>query len=173
MLCGLLVDEEKKFEVIRKGFESAIAAGGEGEDPVAAYYFGTLLGLLIEEEGLTATGEIPQFEEAIERALKKPETEIGGPLRAMGMLYLRAPPWPVGVGDLDKSLEFLARAAVEFPSHPENHLFYAYALEEDERIDQARDHLKQASDAISNGDWGDYASIWRKEIEKFREELDN
>jgi tetratricopeptide (TPR) repeat protein len=173
ILCGLLVEEENKFEVIRKGFESSIAAGGEGEDPEAAYYYGTLLGLLIEEEGITAAGEVPRFEEAIQRALKKPETGIGGPLRALGMLYLRAPAWPTGVGDLDKSLEFLARAAREFPSHPENHLFYAYALEEDDRIDQARDQLKQASGAISNGEWGDYTSIWQKEIEKFRKELDN
>jgi len=172
-ISGLIEDGEMKWEIIRKGYEAAVMAGGEDDDPAAAYYFGALLGLLIEDEGLTAAGEVPRFQEAMERAEKKPETDMGGPLRGLGMLYLRAPAWPAGVGDLELALEFLERAGQEYPNHPENHLFYAYALEEDDQIDEAREELKRAEEAISNGQWGDFSDRWRKEIMKFREEMDN
>jgi len=172
-ISGLIEDEDMKWEIIRKGYEAAVRAGGEDDNPVAAYYFGTLLGLLIEEEGLTAAGEVPRFQEAIERALKKPDTDLGGPVRAMGMLYLRAPAWPAGVGDLELSLEMLERAGQEYPDHPENHLFYAYALEEDDQINEAREELRSAEVAISNGQWGDFADRWRREIDQFWKKLEN
>jgi len=173
LLSGLIKDEERKSEIVRKGYEAAARAGGEGDDPLSAYYFGTHLGLLIEEEGLTAVSEVPRFEDALLRALKKPGTDMGGPLRVLGMLYLRAPAWPAGVGDLELALEMLGRAAREYPLHPENHLFLAYALQEDDQTREAREELRRASEAVSGGRWGDYAPRWRKEIEKFREELDN
>jgi len=172
-LSGLISNEEWKYEIISKGYEAGVRARGEGDDPLAAYYFGALLGLLIEEEGLPAAGELPRFEEAMRRAAEKPETDLGGPLRALGMLYLRAPAWPAGVGDLELSLEMLERAARDYPGHPENHLFYAYALEEDDQTNEAREELRRASEAIGNGHWGDFADRWRKEIQQFREELDN
>ncbi|MFH1039102.1 MAG: tetratricopeptide repeat protein [PVC group bacterium] len=173
LLSGVIKDEGRKEEVVRKGYEAAFAAGGEGDDPEAAYYFGTLLGLLIEKEGLTAAGEVPRFEQALERALKQPETDRGGPVRVLGMLYLRAPAWPAGAGDLERALEYLERAAREFPGHPENHLFYAYALSEDDRPEEARAELERAVATLSGGEWGDFAPLWREEINKFREELDN
>ena len=130
-LSGLISNEEWKYEIISKGYEAGVRARGEGDDPLAAYYFGALLGLLIEEEGLPAAGELPRFEEAMRRAAEKPETDLGGPLRALGMLYLRAPAWPAGVGDLELSLEMLEKAGRDYPDHPENHLFWAYALAEE------------------------------------------
>jgi len=172
-ISGLIEDDDMKWEIIRKGFEGAVRAGGEEDDPASAYYFGALLGLLIEEEGLTAAGEVPRFQEAMERAEKKPETDMGGPLRALGMLYLRAPAWPAGVGDLELSLEFLERAGLEYPDHPENHLFFAYALEEDDQILEAREALRRAEESISGGQWGEYAPRWQKEINHFRNELED
>ncbi|HDL64513.1 MAG TPA: hypothetical protein ENH12_03900 [Proteobacteria bacterium] len=172
-LSGLINNEEWKYEIIRKGYEAGVRAGGEGDDPQAAYYFGAHLGLLIEDKGITAAGEVPRFEEAMRRAEEKPETDLGGPLRALGMLYLRAPAWPAGVGDLELSLDMLERAAREYPDHPENHLFFAYALQEDDQTDEAREELRRAEKAISSGQWGDFADRWREEIQQFREELDN
>jgi tetratricopeptide (TPR) repeat protein len=171
-ISGLIEDDDIKWEIIRKGFEGAVRAGGEEDDPAAAYYLGALMGLLIEEEGLTAAGEVPRFQEAMERAEKKPETDMGGPLRALGMLYLRAPAWPAGVGDLELALEFLEKAGREYPDHPENHLFFAYALEEDDQIPEAREALRSAEESISTGQWGEYALRWQKEIDHFRKEME-
>ena len=173
LLSGLIKDNERKYEVIRKGYEAAGQAGGGGNDPQAAYFFGAHLGLLIEEKGLTAAGEVARFEKAMRIASEKPDTDLGGPLRALGMLYLRAPAWPAGVGDLELSLEMLERSAREYPGHPENHLFLAYALEEDDQTNEARKELRRAEESISNGQWGDFEDRWRQEIKQFREELDN
>ncbi len=173
LLSGLIDDEGRKLEVVRKGYEAAARAGGEKDNPLAAYYFGTLLGLLIEEKGLTAAGEVPRFERALERASRNPETEMGGPWRALGMLYLRAPAWPAGVGDLERALDLLGRAAREYPDHPENHLFFAYALREDGQTREAREELSRSEEAAADGRWGEFADRWRREIKEFREELDN
>jgi hypothetical protein len=62
----------------------------------------------------------------------------GGPLRTLGLLYLRAPPWPTSVGDEEAALELLERALQSDDSHPLNHLFYSEALLVDERVEEAR-----------------------------------
>lgn len=171
LLSGLLDEPEEKYGVIRKGFEAAAAAGGDGDEPEAAYYYGTHLGMLIEEKGLTASGELGRFEAALHRALARPETDQGGPLRVLGMLYLRAPAWPLGVGDLEAALDYLERAARDYPDYPENHIFFAYALGEAGRTGEARERLEPARRALEKGEWGDYAARWRAEIEKYGEEL--
>lgn len=172
-LAGLIKDEERKYEIVRKGYEAGVRSVGEEVDPLSAYYFGAHLGLLIEEKGLTGAGEVPRFEEAMRRAAEMPETDLGGPLRALGMLYLRAPAWPAGVGDLELSLEMIERAARDFPGHPENHLFLAYALQEDDQTQEAKEELRRAEEAISSGQWGDFGDKWREDIKQFQEELDN
>ncbi len=169
-LSGLLDDPGLKSAVIRKGFEAA-AAGGEGDDPEAAYYFGTHLGMLIEEKGLSAAGETGRFERVLRQALVRPETEHGGPLRVLGMYYLRAPAWPLGAGDLEEALDYLGRAARDYPAYPENHLFFGYALEEDGQTGEAKSSLAEARRSLAAGDWGEYADRWRGKIDKFEEEL--
>lgn len=170
-LSGLLDDPGLKSAVIRKGFEAAAAAGGEGDDPEAAYYFGTHLGMLIEEKGLSAAGETGRFERVLRQALVRPETEHGGPLRVLGMYYLRAPAWPLGAGDLEEALDYLGRAARDYPAYPENHLFFGYALEEDGQTGEAKSSLAEARRSLAAGDWGEYADRWRGKIDKFEEEL--
>lgn len=167
---GLINDEERKIEVVRKGYEAAAAGGGKN-NPRVSYYYGACLGLLIEDKGVTAAGELGELEAALKKATEKAETDFGGPLRALGMLYLRAPSWPTGIGDLDQALELLERAAREFPLHPENHLFYAYALKEDGRTEEAVEELDRATSALVEGEWGDYAPIWKKDIAEFRKEI--
>jgi hypothetical protein len=62
----------------------------------------------------------------------------GGALRTLGLLYLRAPPWPTSVGDEEAALELLERAVSHHGDHPLNHLFYAEALLVDERVGEAK-----------------------------------
>lgn len=169
-LAGLMEDEKLKVEVAQKGYEAASAAGGK-KDPVSAYYYGACLGMLIEDKGIAAAGELDELEAALKKAAENADTDSGGPLRALGMLYLRAPPWPTGIGDLDRSLELLGRAARDFPRHPANHIYYSYALQEDGRSDEARRELSRAEEALREGEWGEYASGWEEEIAAFRKDI--
>ncbi|MCX6348116.1 MAG: tetratricopeptide repeat protein [Candidatus Aureabacteria bacterium] len=168
---GLIDEEKRKAAIVQKGYEAARAADPEKKDPLVSYYRGCLLGLFIENKGLAAAGELSEFEEALATAQSRPQTDDGGPGRALGMYYLRAPAWPTGAGDLELSLEYLGRAAADYPGHPENHLFFAYALKEDGKPDEARRELELAEQALSRGEWGEYSSRWLKDIESFREEL--
>jgi len=77
-------------------------------------------------------------------ACAKPELECGGPQRVLGMLYLRAPAWPQGIGDPETALELLAEAARKYPQHPLNRQFYAEALLTLQQPEQAAVELREA-----------------------------
>lgn len=169
LLTGLFEEGEFKQRVAAKGYEAALrSGGGEGEDPVAAYYGGTLLGVMIEAEGIAGAGELSRMERILESSLREPGTDYGGPARVLGMLYLRAPAWPLGPGDPDRALELLGRAASEHPDYPENGLFYARALLEEGRREDSKQALETAEAALAAGEWGDYAVLWEKELASLR-----
>ena len=89
----------------------------------------------------------------------------GGPLRLLGMLYLKAPPWPTGIGDGDKALALLKDAVSLYPDHPLNHLFYAEALYEvDEKTQDAKNEIQKGQLLLTQGAWGFNREIWKKEF---------
>ena len=65
-----------------------------------------------------------------------PDVSSAGPYRVLGMVYLKAPPWPRGIGDGDKALELLQEAVRRSPEYPLNRIFYARALWEVEGEDR-------------------------------------
>lgn len=171
LLASLLPDENDVAAVARVGLAAARRAGADDADPAASYYAGALLGLIMRGQGLRAIGRLPELAKMLKTAAHEPGTDSGGPLRVLGMLYLRAPPWPTGIGDLDLALEYLARAASDFPGHPANHLYYAYALREDGAMAEARKSLDAAVSLIVAGDWGDFGLLWQKEAAELRKVL--
>jgi len=166
--CALLVasledDKARAYRVAREGYAAARRAGSSPDDPVVAYYEAAHLGLIVREQGIRALGRLPELESLFKSACRRPQTDQGGPLRALGMLYLRAPAWPKGIGDLELSLEHLERAVREFPLHPTNHLFYARALKEDDRVSEAKESLRVCLDLIRRGTWGDCGRQWEQQ----------
>jgi hypothetical protein len=88
-----------------------------------------------------------QIEKDAQEAIRRDESyEDGGPLRLLGLYYLRAPRWPVGPGDVEKGTELLARARERFPQEPLNRLFYAEALVQSDP-GHARRELESIGDA--------------------------
>ena len=164
-------DKEISYQLIRKGMEASWKAGADKKDPAAAFYYGVFWGQMIRKKGLTALGKLPELEGVFSAALKHPETEHGGPFRALGMLYLKAPAWPRSIGDLEKSLELLERGTVEFPNFPLNHFFYAQALVEDESFEDAEHHLQLAEKLVDAGDFGAFGDRWTGDIKAFRAKI--
>jgi hypothetical protein len=108
--------------------ETALAQGAE-QDGAVHYYLGANLGWSVRAHPVAAMQSLPRMESELMRAIQlTPELDQGGPLRTLGMLYLKAPPWPGGIGDGDKALELLRQVVEQYPYHPLNHLFYAQAL---------------------------------------------
>ncbi len=145
--------------------ERAMASGGK-EDAAVHYYLAANLGLAINDHPVQAAENLHRLEEELSLAVKLSKAvDQGGPLRLLGMLYLKAPPWPTGIGDGDKALALLKESVDSYGNHPLNHLFYAEALfEVDEKTSDAQAEIKKGQLLLSNGSWGNNRVIWEKEF---------
>jgi tetratricopeptide (TPR) repeat protein len=154
--------------------ETALAQGGGGDGAVH-YYLAANLGLAVREHITLAMENLGRLESEMKQALAlSPDIDDGGPLRLLGALYLKAPPWPGGIGDLDKALELLEKAVKEHPGHPINHLFYAQALwEEDDEanLSRVKAELALGEKLLAEGNWGYSKEPWQKEFAMFAQEL--
>lgn len=154
--------------------ETALALGADGDGAVH-YYLAANLGSVVRRHAARALESLPRLEAEITRSVALDSSlDDGGPLRLLGMLYLKAPPWPTGIGDGDKALQLLRQAAERFPRHPLNHLFYAEALwesEEDNAQDLARNQLTIGRQRLAEGDWGYSREPWLKEFAHFQDEI--
>ncbi len=157
-----------------KSAEAAFALGAKNDGAVH-YYLAANLGLLVREQVTLAVQNLGRLAQEMRLAVAlSPGLDEGGPLRLLGALYLKAPAWPDGMGDLDQALALLERAANEYPRHPINHLFYAQALwsEGDETHQaQARTAFSLGQKLLAEGDWGYSNAAWAKEFAVFAEEM--
>jgi hypothetical protein len=95
--------------------------------------------------GLSRAGRalsmLPTIVENLEIALSIDESyDEGGPLRVLGRIRYRAPPWPLSEGDIGKSLNLLRIAAKIAPDNSTNHLYLAETLI---RLDKAQDACRE------------------------------
>lgn len=154
--------------------EAALALGADGDGRVH-YYLATNLGLAVREHMTLAVENLPRLESELQRAVAlNPDTDGGGPLRVLGVLYLKAPPWPAGIGDGDKALELLKRAVESHPEHPLNHLFYAQALwnlDEDAAIEPVKRELALGMRLLNEGSWDFNRNSWNEEFMQFQQEI--
>ncbi|WP_374088995.1 sterol transporter outer membrane protein BstC [Methylomicrobium lacus] len=168
---------EKREKLAAEGVEFAEAALTHkvDEDGPVHYYLAANLGLAVREHITVAMKNLSRLESEMKQALAlSPDIDDGGPMRLLGALYLKAPSWPNGIGDLDKALELLAKAVKEHPGHPLNHLFYAQALwsEDDEAVlTQVKAEFAQGEKLLDEGNWGYNKAAWQKEFDTFRQEL--
>lgn len=168
-------DESDKEALANEGVtlaERALAHGGN-KDGAVHYYLAANLGLAIHDHPLQAADNLSRLEQELNTAVGlNPSVDDGGPLRLLGMLYLKAPPWPTGIGDGDKALEYLKKATDGYPEHPLNHLFYGQALwEVDEKLTPATKALAVGRDKLKQGKWGYNKAIWTKEFEEVDQEI--
>jgi hypothetical protein len=167
-------DEAVVVPLTDQGLAAVAKADPTGKEPLAAYYHALLLGMAVRLKGLDALGRLPEVLDALKVAKEKPEVDLGGPLRVLGMLYLNAPAWPAGPGDLEASLDLLKDAVTRYPSHPLNHLYFAEALHENDQRDAARSELTLAKSLARADLWGDAnCSRWLEEIAKLETRLVN
>lgn len=132
------------------------------ENAQAAYVHAVLAGQKMRLTGMTEALRLLGEEITLLKAAQAvPDEEQGGPLRLLGFIYLKAPAWPAGPGDLDKSLELLSAAVSRYPSHPLNHLFLAAALNEDGDSEAAAAEISRGLQLADEHLWGRQAAQWR------------
>lgn len=179
-LCLTLAEREpnqdKREKIAAEGVnfaEIALDQGGHGDGAVH-YYLAANLGLKVREHITLAMASLERLENEMKQAVAlSPDIDDGGPLRLLGTLYLKAPAWPKGIGDLDKALELLKKAVDQHPNHPLNHLFYAQALweEGDETsLSKAKAEFSLGQKLLAKGDWGYNKQPWKTEFNEFAQE---
>ncbi|MGR8935028.1 MAG: sterol transporter outer membrane protein BstC [Gammaproteobacteria bacterium] len=151
--------------------EVALKQGGV-DDGAVHYYLAANLGLAVRDNIVLAVQNLGRLESEMKQALAlNPKLDDGGPMRLLGALYLKAPAWPQGIGDLDKALQLLQQAVKQFPRHPLNHLFYAQALWEDggkASLPQVKSEFALGEMLLIEGPWGYSKDPWKKEFDAFR-----
>lgn len=152
--------------------ERALKSGAK-DDAAVHYYLAANLGLAINDHPVQAAENIHRLEDELSAAARLSKSvDHGGPLRLLGMLYLKAPPWPTGIGDGDKALAYLKDAVTQHPDHPLNHLFYAEALfEVDEKTPEAQAEIEKGKALLEQGPWGFNRVIWQKEFADVIQEI--
>ncbi len=162
-------DDDKVKKTAEIGVKAARSIGINQSHPDACYYFALNQGLILRMKGLFALSMLPEVHEALKIAQKVESLDAGGPLRVLGMMYLKAPAWPSGIGDLDKSLELLEQATQKYPENPQNFYFYAEALIQDDNKEKALQNLDFAEKLAVPEIWGLYYSKkWQTDIEALK-----
>lgn len=140
--------------------------------PEGYYYEAAAAGLLAQVH--LAPGR--EVQEAVERPALElleldPSYEQGGAMRILGALYVKAPTWPAGVGDVDEGLELLERAVREYPNHPLNHLFLAQALQKVGRKAEAIVELRKVLKFPPEGEWKLVAAPFRQDARQLLRDM--
>jgi tetratricopeptide (TPR) repeat protein len=156
---------------LRFAVRCARLAGRRDPDLGAAPYLeGVALGHLARLSGARGATALREIRESFERAAGlDPDHDRAGPLRALGLFYLRAPAWPTGPGDADLAVETLEEAVRRVPGHPPNRLALAEALREvgrdEEACREARAALEAAGDLAEHSPRSFEVPQWRREAE--------
>jgi len=143
------------------------------------YYFltGVHLGFIIKQSISPSLIKLRKVHGYFKEAAKiNPYLEYGGPLRALGALLIKSPPWPTGVGDIDQGIEVLEKACALFPHHPANHLYLAQAYIEDKRWKDGENALLKTLELTKNKSWGVPGKYWRNlaksDMRKIKKEVE-
>jgi hypothetical protein len=162
---------DHRVELCEQGYEAARRVSRGPDDAEAAYLQAVNLGLYVQAKGLTAVGRLSELVKLLKVAGQQPQIDDGGPLRVLGLLYVKAPAWPVGPGDLDLGLDLLKKASESYPEHPLNRLFYAEALIADGQKGQARTELERARALSTPQRFGEWAARWQDQANKLEAKL--
>ena len=119
------VDVDNAAPWAREGLEAGEAARAKKPERVAGHlYTAICAGLLAKARPTEADTMMAHVVEAAEKAiLRDPDFGHGEARRVLGAIYLYAPSWPSGVGDIDEAMAVLEGVATAHPEDPSN-LFY-------------------------------------------------
>jgi tetratricopeptide (TPR) repeat protein len=160
-------EKHRRADVAKKGIDYATHAVEVDGGRVEGHYY---LGINIGQEATTKTVGgyplVPKVIKQAEAAVKIDERyDHAGPLRLLGSVYAKAPPWPASVGDVDEGLKYLSRAVQLAGDDPQNHLLYADALLSDGQLDKAENEYKKVLEVQPGTEWGHRLPTWRKEAQ--------
>jgi tetratricopeptide (TPR) repeat protein len=158
----------------KQGYKYARAAEKvDNKNGEYAFLAGSLLGFLAQKNPAAHMGSLKTIYDKFDRAVKlDPDFNGGEALRGLGMLLVKSPAWPIGVGDPDEGIKVLKKVVEAHPEHPANHLYLAEALVATEQYEEAAVPMAKTLELLSSGTWGVPGQVWKNQIERLREKID-
>ena len=99
--------------------------------------------------GLSALKYAKAARKDLEKAIEiNPDVLAGSAQTSLGTLYAKVPGWPLGFGNEDKAEDLLLAGLKAAPEGIDSNYFYADFLYENGDLEEARDHLLQAQNAV-------------------------
>jgi tetratricopeptide (TPR) repeat protein len=156
---SLQLTDAKRGRELAEGVANRLPQNG-----LAHYLAAYLTGLEAERDTFRGLDLVPVIErEAQLAAGLAPGLDFGGPDRMLGELYLRAPGFPVSIGDPGKAVEHFRRAVAQSPRFAENRLGLVKALLEEENFAEACHELKRLLMLFPPDK--EQENLWRKALE--------
>jgi len=137
------------------------------------YWYALNVGLLADVDRTYGLDAVSEMAAALKRAIEVDERyDLGGPLRMMGILYLRTPLPPASIGSTRKGLRLLERAVDLFPEYPENYLYLAEALRDSGRVDESQAAIRKVWEAKPWPDRQYESEVWKARAIHLRDHPD-
>jgi tetratricopeptide (TPR) repeat protein len=131
------------------------------------YWYAINVGFLADVDRSYGLAAVAEMEPALKRAGEIDERyDDAGPLRVLGILYLRTPGPPVSIGSPRKGLRLLQRAVELFPEYPENYLYLGEALREAGREEEARAAWQKGLSLAAPADRQLEGKRWKQEMQR-------
>ncbi|MFC1848666.1 tetratricopeptide repeat protein [candidate division CSSED10-310 bacterium] len=146
--------EEQQVEIFARGMDNAkkaIAANPNATE--GHYYHGSCMGKYGSARGIFKSLEFidPIIEEM--NTVLKIDPKHAKALTVLGILYRKAPPWPVSVGDIEKSEEFLRRSLLVNPDSVYAHLNLGITFNKQKKWNLAKNEFQKVIDMPFEEDW--------------------
>jgi tetratricopeptide (TPR) repeat protein len=157
-------DKNRRAQFADKGTSYAKKAVAVDNKRVEGqYYRGINMGLLSTTKTVGAYLMVSKVVKAAQAAARANELfDHAGPVRLLGQIYVKAPPWPASVGDLDEGLKHLKRSVELAPEYPQNHLFYGDALYADASYDEAAAEYRRVLDTPPKPEYVERLVRWKE-----------
>lgn len=150
------------------------------DDGVCLYAQAQVLGLTARERPLQAVSLLKDMLASLVKAeARDPALDHAGPARLSAIVLMRAPPWPLGPGDVDAALAAAQRAVGRDAAYPPNLIALGQAQAKSGGGPQARATFTQAQLAVQA--WADEAvaapgaaadrARWNQEVEQALRDL--
>jgi tetratricopeptide (TPR) repeat protein len=139
-------DPEERLSQAVEAINLAQWCGRVAPDEAECDYLLALgLGLQAQERRTTVIDGLPRVVSLLQSAVERaPRIDNAGPHRVLALVYLRAPGWPAGPGDIELGREQARRAVQLDPGYPPNQMALGEAHRELDEIEKSRTAYAEA-----------------------------
>jgi tetratricopeptide (TPR) repeat protein len=168
-------DKNKRAHFSGRGIEYAKSAIELSPKSVEGHYYsGINLGLQTTTRTIGAKFMVPSVRDAWKKAMQLDGAyDHGGPARALGTLYAKAPPWPASIGDPDKGVDLLQQAMKQQGAeYPLNNLLLGDALVAAEKPEEAKLQYRTVLGSRPTPEDAHFLPKWKTMAKKALDELE-